>query len=56
MRPAEFWNAHPIELWWLVEAKKPKPYYSGLTEEEYEDCCKEIEEWKQRQPQQAAMQ
>lgn len=39
--PSEFWNMHPDELWWLVEAKLPQKKYGSLTEDEvaeiYED-------------------
>ncbi|RFA24346.1 hypothetical protein CAI21_21975 [Alkalilimnicola ehrlichii] len=41
MSPAEFWRLHPVEFWWLVQAKTPTRMYGSLTEDEvaelYED-------------------
>ena len=41
MTRSEFWDCHPIELWWLLEAKKPVKMYGNMTEYEvkeiYED-------------------
>ena len=35
MQPSEFWQLHPKEFWWLVEANRaPKTYAGGMTESE----------------------
>lgn len=26
LSPSEFWDMHPKEFWWLVEAKNPKAF------------------------------
>jgi hypothetical protein len=34
---------HPQEAWWLLEFHKPKRFYGKLSEEEAEECYREIE-------------
>lgn len=34
MTRAEFWEMHPVEFWWLVEAKKPVKMYGSMSEDE----------------------
>lgn len=34
MRPKDFWRLHPIEWWWIAEAKKPPKMYGRMTESE----------------------
>jgi hypothetical protein len=38
MSPEQFWALHPIEFWWLCEAKKPPRMYGRLTEAEAAEC------------------
>jgi hypothetical protein len=33
---------HPQEVWWLIEARRPKQFYGKLSEEEAEECYQEI--------------
>lgn len=35
LKPAEFWQLRPFEIWWLIEAFAP-PKYGSLTEAEAE--------------------
>jgi hypothetical protein len=32
LKPAEFWDLHPLEFWWLVKARRPVRMYGSLTE------------------------
>lgn len=34
MRPKDFWKLTPVELMWLIEAKRPVKMYGKLTEDE----------------------
>jgi hypothetical protein len=42
--PSEFWQMHPDEAWWLIDAKRPTGMYGKLTAEEVEECYQEIME------------
>lgn len=42
----DFWQMHPREFWWTAEAMRPPRYLSGLTEAEYRECQREVEEWR----------
>lgn len=33
-QPSEFWALHPIEFYWLMEAKRPTKMYGSMTEAE----------------------
>jgi len=37
----EFWQMAPIELWWLLEAKKPPKDYAGMSEYEVAELYEE---------------
>lgn len=37
LKPAEFWDMHPIEFWWMVEARTPPKTYAGMREAELDD-------------------
>lgn len=34
--PSEFWRMHPTEIWWLVDAKRPRSpgHVSGIEADE----------------------
>lgn len=34
LAPAEFWRLHPVEFWWLVDARRPQKRYGSLSERE----------------------
>lgn len=48
MSPAEFWELHPDEIWWILDARRPAKMYGKMTEDEvrkiYEEDFGPIEE------------
>lgn len=40
MRPKDFWALHPVEFWWLVEARRKEKMYGSLTETEVAELHK----------------
>ena len=45
MTPSEFWRLHPAELWWLIDARRPRRTYAGMTE----DDMAELHDWLKEQ-------
>jgi len=41
MKPAEFWQLHPQEFWWMAEAKRPPKMYGKMSEHEVAEMYEE---------------
>lgn len=44
MTPEQFWRLHPLEFWWLVDARRPVKMYGSMPEHEMADLYEELEE------------
>jgi hypothetical protein len=44
MKPAEFWELHPVEFWWLVDAHRSQGMVGSMREGEVEDLIQELED------------
>jgi hypothetical protein len=42
MRPKDFWAMHPVEFWWMLDAKRPPKMYGSLKEEEIAELYEEM--------------
>ena len=42
MSPRDFWRMHPIEFWWLVDARRPKKMYGDMSEDEVAELYEEL--------------
>lgn len=40
--PSEFWRLHPTELWWLIDAKRPRKMYGSMTEDTVRELYDEL--------------
>ena len=34
LTPDVFWRLHPLEFWWMLDARRPRKAYGDLNEEE----------------------
>lgn len=41
MSPSEFWAMQPVEICWLLEAKRPPVMYGSMTEAEVKQIYEE---------------
>lgn len=42
MTPEAFWSAHPIEIWWHIEANQPVKMYGKLTEHDVNEIIEDL--------------
>lgn len=41
MTPEQFWRAQPREIWWLIAARRPRPMFGRMSEDEVESLYAE---------------
>lgn len=44
MPPEQFWRLHPLEFWWIADARRPPKMYGHLTEDEMADLYEELKQ------------
>lgn len=44
MTPEQFWRLHPLEFWWIVDARKPPKRYGSLSENDVAELHEELKD------------
>lgn len=46
MKPREFWELHPDEVWWLIDARRKPQMFGSTSESDMASLADEIEDMK----------